>query len=435
MGLRSALCGLTLLCLTLAPALARAGQISDIAFTGLRRTHEPFLRAVMQTHEGDSYDPQRLARDLRTLRSWEIFRSVDGVATEAPDGSVQVVVSVVERWTLTPIFEFAGASDVIRVEAGLQDSHFLGRAYQLGGQIGFRQSPYQFTPLAAAWLVMPRIGGSDWLSDSRATLDFVYDPLYGRDATAVTMVWQKRLARVAQSLGYRWQQDWLAGITGSFDPLWFEPADGMEDLAPLWPDFVPRRVWTGRLNAFLQWTHLDYREPVYEGWAMSAVPELSLSSHGPAALTWRSQQRGYLPLAHDWLNLAGILRQEYTTARDWERLRVAGGLSGHVRGYPERYFHAQSLISANAELRIKLFQAAMLGAQLKPFFDVAYVGQRRVGYTAIEDHHWARAAGAGVYMWVPQVHLMRLRLDAGWSLEPTLRRPWPYFSFDVAQYF
>ena len=424
-----------LLALSLLPQLAHATTVQEVAFVGLRRTSESFLRAVMQTREGQNYDPAVFDRDLRVLRSWEIFRTVDGVATPAPDGTMLVVVSIIERWTLTPIFEFAGTSDVIRLEAGLQDSHFLGRAYQLGGQVGFRQSTYDLDPLGAVWLLAPRVRGSLWLSESRASLDFTHDPLYGQGATAPAMVWQKRLTRVSQSVGYRWHPDWLAGVTGAFDAAQFKAAESFASLSALWGDFVPTKVRLGRTNLFAQWTHLDYHEPNYDGWAMSVVPELSLSGAKAAAFNWRSMQRGYVTVARGWINLAAAMRQEYTTASDWERLRVAGGLSGHVRGYPERYFHAQAILSANAEIRIKLFVAQVLGAQLKPFVDAAYISNAAVGLNRVETRHWARSAGVGIYGWVPQVHLMRLRLDAGWSLEPALRDPRPYLSFDVAHYF
>ena len=110
----------------------RAAEVRTISFTGLTRTNESFLRGIIQLKEGAVFSDTLLDEDVFLLKNLNLFFDVHGTATNVSPASVDVVFKIKEANYIYPILSASGFNDQLKLQLGVNDINFLGRAQSFG---------------------------------------------------------------------------------------------------------------------------------------------------------------------------------------------------------------------------------------------------------------------------------------------------------------
>lgn len=102
-------------------------KITRIEFSGLKRTKENVVRAVMNIKEGDIYNEKEVKECLQKINNLNIFSSVVFYAEEEDKQNIVLIINVTDPWTLIPFaFPQYNSNIGIDIAGGFMDSNFLG---------------------------------------------------------------------------------------------------------------------------------------------------------------------------------------------------------------------------------------------------------------------------------------------------------------------
>ena len=137
------------------PSWGQEGQVSTIAFEGLKRTKESFLRRLVKVKEGSEYDSLKVATDVARLNRLAGIAKASRKLQTNNDGSYTVTYQLEENFTIIPGIristanngEFAFRASVFEFN-GFGSNQIYGGFYQrdVFDSYGvFWEAPYLFT--------------------------------------------------------------------------------------------------------------------------------------------------------------------------------------------------------------------------------------------------------------------------------------------------
>jgi len=101
--------------------------ITKIEFSGLKRTKESVVRAVMNIKEKDVYQKKEVAECYQRIQNLGIFSSVKFFVRVKDKDKIVLIIKVVDPWTLIPfIIPLFNSNTGLALGGGIMDSNFLG---------------------------------------------------------------------------------------------------------------------------------------------------------------------------------------------------------------------------------------------------------------------------------------------------------------------
>ncbi|HLZ09571.1 MAG TPA: hypothetical protein VKT80_13335, partial [Chloroflexota bacterium] len=94
-------------------------------------TRKSTIRRFLLFHEGDPYDPAKLAETERNLRAQPFIKSATAVAGPAHDGVVDVVVTTQDTWTTEPGASFGSKGGATTYGFSFDEKNLLGTGRKL----------------------------------------------------------------------------------------------------------------------------------------------------------------------------------------------------------------------------------------------------------------------------------------------------------------
>ncbi|HKF45579.1 MAG TPA: hypothetical protein VKG01_21000 [Thermoanaerobaculia bacterium] len=125
-------------------------------------TRVSVIRNFLLFHEGDPYDPNRLAETERNLRSLPFIKSASVLARPPVDGLVDVDVRTQDAWTTQPGISFGKKGGVTTYSFSLEEKDLLG----LGRQVSLRYGQDVQRIIRSIQYKDPCLFGPYWSTDA-----------------------------------------------------------------------------------------------------------------------------------------------------------------------------------------------------------------------------------------------------------------------------
>lgn len=400
------------------PRVELPTRVDAIEVRGLWITREFVVRRELPFHEGDFVTSE--SWELARARLWNttLFSRVD-LSLEQREGRNVAVISVEDRFTLSPLFSFGVGGGAFWVRAGADDENFLGRFVELGARYERFGSYNGFQ----AWARDPRLFGrrldglllTEWLFRPRPTF----------------------LLRRASLRG----EVYAESNAGDVRVGLFVHGASDEAFAGEQPGELPPFSRGLQLGAMFRVGRVDLDRIRSRGWAVEIWPTVwATTEPGHAAyLSLFAQAVHFTTFGSRW-NLA--LRAQVGLApgaRVQDRFFLGGLDPGTpptssmepypsgIRGYDDGFVRTEQYASFNAELRFTAFDFMWLAAVPTVFVDGAAAVRETGGVVPM------LSAGGGVRLVSPRLVRTGVRLDLAVPLVGT--KPVPGPSFGVYQFF
>ncbi|MFS4417560.1 outer membrane protein assembly factor [Maribacter sp. 2307ULW6-5] len=137
------------------PCLGQEHTISELLFSGLKKTRQGFVEKLVEAAPGMPLDSLVLNQDITRLTRLPSVANASYQVRPAENGQYSVTYTIVENFTLIPFANlFSSANDDFAFRVGLQEFNFLGNNITLGGfyqldvfnSYGFQiRAPYLFS--------------------------------------------------------------------------------------------------------------------------------------------------------------------------------------------------------------------------------------------------------------------------------------------------
>jgi hypothetical protein len=95
------------------------------------QTRPSLIRRLLLFHEGDSYDPEKLAETERNLRRLDFLSEVAITTTTQPDGTVDILVRTSDAWTTDPSLDFSHQSASRTYSASVTQKDLFGSGAEM----------------------------------------------------------------------------------------------------------------------------------------------------------------------------------------------------------------------------------------------------------------------------------------------------------------
>ena len=153
--------------------------VSEINFTGLRKTRQAFLEGIVETKVGDTLDLDQIERDVNLIKDLNLFFEVEAEHKELESGDYSITYRIKEATYLYPIISIGGFQDQLQLELGGNQINFLGKGQSLGAKYLWydRHSFFIFN-------TAPRHAGRKTGHEFSLTKYSTVEPLYFQDTTA-----------------------------------------------------------------------------------------------------------------------------------------------------------------------------------------------------------------------------------------------------------
>ncbi|MFN0246662.1 MAG: BamA/TamA family outer membrane protein [Kofleriaceae bacterium] len=390
-----------------------APAILAIHVKGLTRTHEHVVRQELELASvvvGASFRADALAEGLQRLRNLLIFRTVDATTAVSANNEVTIEVRLTERWTVIPIFRFAGGGGTTYVILGTYDVNFLGRYLEVGGQY----ENLGGTHSGVAWIRKPRLLGTRWsvgLDVWKVTRPRELYDVEGDLRGGFTLQRQK-----LNSFLEREVRPWLrTGVGIELDVDRFDETALSEEAialnqAPDGPALpVSARTVLGR--TWLKLGRLDFDVYLVRGQTATVTGEVASGAWGSEATFVRGTFEGIsawrLGRTQNIVTRLVASASNVDAATNAQHLTYVGGLDA-VRGFADGELAGRRAWYANVEYRISSFVSPWLVVQHDVFVDAG----------GTEHRPFVTSAGAGLRLLSPKVFRLTLRFDYAFTLVP-----------------
>jgi hypothetical protein len=381
---------------------------------GIGFTNASAIRRFMETREGQPFDADTLASDLRRLRTLGILYDV---AASADAGHVEVEAK--DRWSLVPFVGLRHGGGRTTARVGISDHNVAGELATAYGEVSSNTAvPFlQGGPLGSyLYFEVPRLFGKGFAPGLYWQREFLDFASFGTDGT-VHYLYDRARHDLRAELRYE-ILPWLSASLGSeflrdrFDTSVLSPTARTPPSATN-ASFGFASVSIGLVEQFVsQSSGSDLRL------------EIDGSRRGVLAST-DSVVSGSLLARAFWIplpahNLCLQLELHATDGESDSFLFRAGGLR-EIRGFIDAFFEGQILARGNVEYRIDVFRPHLVVpavAQVAAFTDLGYVAQRPGAIAGLDYEGPIASAGAGVrYIPVPFARAVG-RLDLAFGLAP-----------------
>lgn len=169
-----------LLLFFLFPSILFGQTIESISFEGLTRTKEDYIQKLTRTRVGMPYDSMAIENDKFLLLSLNLFFEVDTKIDTLENNNVSVKYKIREAKYVYPIFSIGGFKSQLKLELGVNDINFLGRAQSFGGLYRYYDR-HSFSIFHSQKRHSNRITGHESSISKYSTIE----PLYFKDTTSI----------------------------------------------------------------------------------------------------------------------------------------------------------------------------------------------------------------------------------------------------------
>lgn len=154
--------------------------ITDVSFSGLKKTKASYLYRFLETKKGATLDEAILARDVQVLKN--LYSVADAEAKlDTTAAGINVDFAIQEALTLFPIVNFGGIKGNLWGQLGFTDVNFLGRGNQFTAYYLNNQKRHN----AALYYRVPYWGRSKWGSSASFLRWATVEPTYFEEGTVV----------------------------------------------------------------------------------------------------------------------------------------------------------------------------------------------------------------------------------------------------------
>lgn len=393
---------------------AEAARVGRIRVEGAR-TRPDVVLGLLDTKVGVEFDPAVWEADLRRLRDSELFYDVRS-ATRAVEGTVDVDLTLRNKFSTLPIFKFKRGGGTSLVTAGYYDVNFLDRLFEAGGQF----ESFNGRPGFALWFRHPYLlsrknrVGTEVL---RHSLDLPLFSKYGTEEASFENVetrWNARLQREA-SERVRWGLEVAAYVNR------FLRDDGTARKKALNDAFAQRvSLDLGRtvsITPSVTLGRMRRDRHLVSGLEGTASVELAHRAIG-SDFSFAKGQLGGLAgwRATERWNIAGQARLGSKTGRGFQHKFYLGGLDT-TRGFLDRQFRGEHMWMANLEARPTFIDRPAWVLQGALYSDLGKTWDNR-NFGAEGFHDPIFSYGGGLRLILTKVYRAVLRVDAARTQRP-----------------
>ncbi len=393
--------------------------VRQIVIQGNKRTRNSVIRNELDTRPGDRFDPRRWADDVQSVKDLNLFWTTETTMTTRP-GSVDLYLTVEDKWTLIPSFGFTSTPDVLEWYAGVYDANLFGLNMEAGGVLYRKRGGNSYH----LWYTNRRFGDTPIYLELQAQRNHALHIVYDQDADTdrATGYYETFADVLSMELGRRLDDRGYTRIAILYQPsvseyeLWNHEEDGQVVNETTGFERPPAR-FIQQLGLRFQWGVLNQEDYLFFGHRLDAV-WLTVPSFLPstrrytrASVQWKQLFR---PLGRH--NLGYRLFVGRTTSPWVTDLYSMGGLY-EVRGFKDERFIGQNVWYANVEYRLPVVDNRWLLGQVVPFVDAGNTWNDTFA-SGDAFRRIALTAGGGIRLIVKPLIATKLRVDYGWALQP-----------------
>ena len=399
-------------------------NITSVKIEGAKRTQKAVFLRELGLDQGQPFNEVHWQEGMQRIKNLPMVFTARG-RVAGNNENPELMIDVVERWTLIPILKFQGTGSMRTLTLGAYDVNLLGRYKELGSQVELTSGDMGQMRQnwgAVVWFKDPRLGGSRYELDQELWLTSRFHNLYSEDRQVVSgylqdsLVWHSRL-RGEWSPRVRWEMR----LATHADQV--ERASAQQLLSGNPIEYLDTAlglgIILGRLNrdGFLQ--HGRELKINIDQWLQAPGLPLDLT------LEWTAQKRAF-GKSHAAVRAGSRL----STHREIHRQPSLGDLE-QLRGIRVEQFRAPAVMWINTELRFFGFDFNWVKLQHVLFYDTGQAGDH-AGSLLDGRRPWVQSAGTGIRFLIPKVYRLNVRIDAAWSFG---RSPGSGLSFGLQQFF
>lgn len=154
--------------------------VSEISFSGLKKTKDSYLYRFLKTKKGSILKDKVLERDVQILKN--LFSIADAsTQLDTTSAGIHVTFDIQEALTLFPIVNFGGIEGNIWWQLGFTDVNFLGRGNQFSAYYLNNNKRHN----AALYYRVPYWGRSKWGSSASFLRWATVEPTYFTEGVVV----------------------------------------------------------------------------------------------------------------------------------------------------------------------------------------------------------------------------------------------------------
>lgn len=398
---------LVFICTT--PILA---HVSEVKFSGLKRTKKSFLMQMIKTTVGEPYSAEKVKEDVQVLRNLGLFSRVASTVQDLPEGK-RVTFEVKEWFARLPIFNFGGIKKNFWFDLGVKDFNWLGRGYHLGGFYRY----YDRHSLAT-FLRMPHLGNSRWGMSVNASIYSTTEPAYFGYRTTFYDVdrWELILG-----IMYHISNSFYLHFTGGYLGETYKKNVKKSGEGAPGPGYRKFDKWLTRLQIILE--KVDYMDIFLKGVSNDLTLE-QVTTVGEPQRFWKVLNifKAYMLLG-DRGNVAFRARKGIASNEDSPFVPFVLDSYLTVRGVGNRVARGTAELTFNVEYRHFLLEQKWAAIQGVAFLD--WSAWRPAGGTFkefFESDNLVTFGGLGVRLYLRKIRNLVLRIDLGVSLNDSTRK-------------
>ncbi|MBS4028552.1 MAG: hypothetical protein KGZ58_07935 [Ignavibacteriales bacterium] len=389
--------------------------IRNITISGNEKTEEYVIRRELTFTNGDTLKAGLLAYNKNRIYSLGLFNKVELLPQPIENDSVDLEISVVERWYIFPFPLFGiyeGDWDKIFYGGGIIHSNFRGRNEKLVGSFTLGYNPsfnlYYFNPLLKEqpdifWesqIFIKRVHSKNILSLSRGN---EYD---------------EKHYTLSSNIGRRFDLFRRVSIGGEYNSVTVTP-------------YKPGRTYStnGKDNYFTVKANYSYdtrdlaNYTLYGVWFRSSIAKVGLTATGVNFTRGAMDYRRFIPMKLDSNYSVTLAMRLFSTFSDGNNLpqyeHVFFGYSERLRGYFNTIFEGDNLAGASMEFRFPLLQPKIYHLSFVPVtqFSLARfglyfalfgnIGAVQYQPLKLNEFVFAKGYGAGLHFILPYDFVLR----------------------------
>ena len=402
---------LLLLLLSSESLFSESGFIRDIRIDGLWRTREYVVLREITFSTGEEFSGIKKEESLIRLRNLRLFSTVSIEEESLSDGSLLIIITVKEKWTVIPLFKAGGGGGINYLTIGAYDINILGRYLEMGMQYESLGS----TNSGVFWFRDPRflnqrlkLSGDFWqlsrnhrLYDEKAELSGGY-----KNKRKRVHLYMEKEERPGFLFG--------GGIDLSEDAYSQYELESDARILNISNDLKLPEGST-HLGTYLtvQLGQLKYNNHIVEGGAANLKQNygFGLNRGSEDFIQTELAFKGFYLFPSRIGNIGAQLSMAQSSSDDPHFQYYLGGLDA-VRGYYHEQFLTPAYWKFNLEYRVESIKSEWFVLQHIFFTDVGNTG--RTLYASLADAEEPFIGyGAGIRLISPRVYRLNIRLDYG----------------------
>lgn len=408
--------------------LAKAAPVSlnKIEIEGLDQTKPSVIYTELRFGEKMTVDSELIDLSLADLRNLNLFSKVEFEQIKNTDGTVDLKIHLMERWTTIPILKFSSGGGISRTTLGVYDPNLFGTYTESGAQFEDFSGAHSYI----AWFKKPR------LFSTRNGIDFQYwDTRRQRtkyDSTASDPVivngFLQNRRRLVTGFNYEYSPHISGGIFHEYHHDDFSRDLLEEDVKTVsLGKALPASTRFHFLGARISLGRVEEYNAIINGLkaTLSAQQGLSETDLVSDFLQFDLQIDYYKTLGRFTFAQRGLAGSTKSDAiQYWYYL---GGLD-RIRGFSDNRFAGRNYYLSNTELRYVTYQTTSIIVQNVIFTDIVNVVESSKDLFDIT----AISAGGGLRIILPKFYKIAFRFDFAETLK---RNDDININFGVQQFF